>query len=355
MNRRSMKRRVVSALVALGAIAGLAVFAAPAWAATAITGGGSTAAQPLYQKWDSLDASVSLNYQGVGSTQGIQLVEQGLVNFGASDIPLTVADLNSNGLVQFPTAMVGIVPIVHVPGIASGKLKLSGPVLAKIFDHKITTWNDAAIKALNPGLSLPGLTIQRVVRSSGSGTTWIFSHYLKAVFSSFPTPGPTVNWPGVTVGATSSANMVAQVKAVNGAIGYVEYTYAKSGTKGQLAWVFVENKAAKYPAPGRDDFAAAASGAAWKAADGFTVSLVNRPGANTWPIVGATYSLVKKSQSSYGVAHALLGFFNYGYTNSGAKTAAQNLDYVTMPSKVVTLVEAQWHSAIKAGSKPCWP
>ncbi|MGO8685081.1 MAG: phosphate ABC transporter substrate-binding protein PstS [Thermoleophilia bacterium] len=355
MKRRSDKGRFTLAAALVTAIVScLSILATPAFAATAITGAGSTFAQPLYQKWGRAYPSISLNYQGVGSGQGITDIESGLVNFGASDMPLTVSGstgLTANHLVQFPTAVGGVVPIVNIPGVSAGKLKLSGAVLAEIYVGKITTWNNKAITALNPGLKLPNTHITRVVRSDGSGTTFIFSSYLKAVYSSFPTPGKTVSWPGVTVGGLHTPGVIAIVNRIKGAIGYSEYSYI---TPDHLTWVAVRNRSGAYPKPNEGNFAAAAKSAKWSSANGFYTLLVNQSGTNTWPIVGATYALVQKSQKSYSTAHALLNFFNWGYKNATAIASAKALDYVPIPASVYTAVEKTWHAQITASGRACW-
>jgi phosphate transport system substrate-binding protein len=326
----------------------------PATSANSFVGAGSTFAQPLYQAWGKDYqgvASVQVNYQGVGSTAGITAIEAKTVQFGATDAPLTAAELQTNGLVQFPTAVGGTVPIVNLSGVATGKLKLDGPTLAEIYLGKITKWNDPAIAKLNPGLTLPAKGINVVHRSDGSGTSWIFTSYLSAVSPTWKSQvgaNTAPAWP-VGTGGVKSAGVAALVQQVSGSIGYVEYTYAQQNN---ISTVMMRNAAGTTVAPTLSAFAAAAKNATWDASQGFAQPLVNEPGATAWPITGATFALVQKSQSDAAMAKAVLKFFDWGYKNGAA--TAQGLDYVPIPASVYNVVETQWQG-ITAGGTAVWP
>jgi len=321
-----------------------------------IVGAGSTFAQPLYEAWaksfQTTSGGTQINYQGVGSTAGISAIEQKTVQFGATDAPLTASDLQSQSLVQFPTAVGGTVVIVNLSGISSGQVKLDGPTLANIYLGKVTMWNASAIKQLNPGVSLPAQKINVVHRSDGSGTSWIFTSYLSAVSPTWKSQvgaSTQPSWPTGTGGA-KSAGVAQLVQQVNGSIGYVEYTYAKQNS---IATVNMKNADGKYLAPSVAGFTAAAKSAVWDPSAGFAQAIVNEPGATSWPITGATYALMQKAQSDAQTAKSVLGFFDYGY-KQGASTAT-SLDYVPMPAKVYNAVEQQWSTDITVSGTPVWP
>jgi phosphate transport system substrate-binding protein len=318
-------------------------------------GAGSTFAQPLYTAWaqtyQGVSSGVKLNYQGVGSSAGIAAIEAKTVQFGATDAPLTAAQLASNGLMQFPTAVGGTVVIVNLSGVPAGTLKLDGPTLADIYLGKIATWNDAAIKALNPGVKLPSSKINVVHRSDGSGTSWIFTSYLSAVSPTWKSQigaATAPAWPTGTGGA-KSAGVAALVKQLNGSIGYVEYTYAKQNA---ISTAMMKNADGKTIAPSLTGFAAAASNATWDASQGFAQALVNEPGATAWPITGATFALMQKSQTDAATAQMVLKFFDWGYKSGAAQ--AQSLDYVPIPAKVYNVVEQQWPQITVSGTA-VWP
>ena len=317
-------------------------------------GAGSTFAQPLYTAWAQTYAGVAgvkLNYQGTGSGAGIAAIEAKTVQFGATDAPLTESDLQTNGLVQFPTAVGGTVVIVNLGGVPNDKLVLNGPTLANIYLGKITKWNDAAIKALNPGLSLPATPIRVVHRSDGSGTSWIFTSYLSAVSPTWKSQvgaNKSPSWP-TGVGGAKSAGVATLVQQFKGSIGYVEYSYAKQNN---IATPKLVNAAGKTLAPTLASFAAAAKSATWDPTQGFAQALVDEPGATAWPITGATYALVQKDQPSATTGKMILKFFDWGYKSGAAQ--AQSLDYVPIPTSVYTLAEQQW-SQITAGGSPVWP
>ena len=356
---RVPSKRILRSLGVAGAAAvGFACLAGPALAATSVTGSGSTFAGPLYSKWAKNYASVTkgavkVNYALTGSGGGINAIENGTVNFGGTDAPLTSAQLSSQNLTQFPTAVGGVVPIVNL-GIASGRLKLSGPVLANIYMGSIKYWDDSQIKSLNPGLSLPHTPISVIHRSDSSGTTWIFTHYLSAVSSTWASKvgaSTAVRWP-VGTGFSQSAGVAAAVRQIKGRIGYVEYAYA---IQAHISYAQLKNRASHWVLPSLGSFKAAAAGATWSPANGFATVLVNEGGSGAWPITGATFALVRNSTSNYATEHAMLKFFDWGYKSSAGKSDAAGLDYVGMSSSVVSKVESVWHSKVKAGGKSVWP
>jgi phosphate transport system substrate-binding protein len=334
--------------VAVGMLAG----ASSALAATTINGAGATFPALLYGRWAGHYSAARIIYNAVGSGTGIAQITNGTVNFGASDKPLTRAVLNSSpGLVQFPSCVGGVVPIVHIPGVSSGRLKLTGPVLALIYEGKITKWSDSRITSLNHGLKLSG-KIWTVHRSDSSGTTWIFTHYLKAVSSAWGFTDMSGRWPGSNaIGMAKSSGVAAAVKSRVGAIGYIEYSYALTAN---IPYAQMKNKSGKWVLPSESKFAAAASHAKWTWANGFATSLVNTTGASSWPITGATYILVRRSQSSYATGHAMLKFFNWAFTSSRGVSDAKSLDFVPLPAAATKAIRTVWHSLVKAGSKPCW-
>ena len=354
---KSSHRGSAATIVALVALAVFLVAAVPAFAATTVTGAGATFPLPLYQQW-AIDynhkvPSVQVSYSGGGSGFGISEIKAGHVNFGGTDAPLSRADLDSFGLVQFPTCVGGVVPIVNIPGIKSGRLKLTGGVLADIYLGKITKWNSKAIKALNPTLSLPSLAIAVVYRSDASGTSWIFTNYLarvSTVWAGAVGIGKTVAWPR-GVGANGNPGVANTVKGKSGAIGYVEFAYAKSN---KIPYTQMKNRSGRWVLPTLTSFGAAAAGAKWSWSNGFYQVLVNQPGAKAWPITGATFVLIKRSQSSQSFGRTMLKFFNWAYTNTTAKNDASRLNYVAMPSSVVSKVQTMW-KLVKASGKPCWP
>jgi phosphate transport system substrate-binding protein len=322
--------------------------------ASTIVGAGSSFIYPILTKWgaDYAGASgVKLNYQSIGSGGGISAIEAKTVQFGATDAPLAEADLQSSGLAQFPMVMGGVVPVVNLPGVAADQMKLSAAVLAGIYMGTITTWNDPAIKSLNPGLSLPATKINVVHRSDGSGTTWIFTNYLTAAAPTVWTAGADkdVNWP-VGVGGKGNDGVAASVKQLSGSIGYVEYAYA---VQTQMATVQMQNKAGAYVKANLATFTAAADHADWKASlPSMAIVLVNEPGKTTWPITGATFILVQKAQSDATSAQQMLSLFDWCY-KSGA-TDAKSLDYVPIPASAYKLVETQVWNAITVSGTPVW-
>ena len=337
------------------AFATLLLIAGSAFAGTTINGAGATFPYPVYGQWAWLynkDTGVKLNYQSIGSGGGIRQIKAKTVDFGASDAPLKAEELNEAGLLQFPMIMGGVVPVVNVPGIAAGQLKLSGATLADIFLGKITKWNDAAITNENPGVALPDTAITVVYRADGSGTTWIFTNYLSKVSATWKDSvgnAKSVKWPS-GVGGKGNEGVAAYVQRIKGSIGYVEYAYA---LQNKLAYSLLQNRDGNYVAPTSATFQAAAANADWEKAEGFYLVLTDQPGAESWPITGASFILVYKEQANAETAKEVLKFFDWCY-RKGGKTA-EKLDYVPMPEKVIALVEKTWKEQIKAAGKPVWP
>ena len=322
-------------------------------ASNAISGAGATFPAPLYAAWAAkykTETGTALNYQAIGSGGGIKQIEAGTVDFGASDKPLKPEDLDKAGLYQFPAVMGGIVPLVNLAGVEPGKLKLSGPLLADIFLGKVTSWNDPAIAALNPGLKIPALPITVVHRSDGSGTSFLFTTYLSSQSPEWASKvggSDAVEWP-VGVGGKGNDGVAAFVKQTVGSIGYVEYAYAK---KNGGTYALLKNKAGNFPAPEAAAFSAAAASADWTKAPGNYILLLDQPGADAWPLTGATFILVHKTQGDAAKGAAVLKFFDWAYKSGDADAAS--LDYVPMPDSVKTTVRQQW-SAIQAGGKPVY-
>ncbi len=321
-------------------------FSYQATAGVTINGAGATFPYPVYSKWAytyNRLTGVRLNYQSIGSGGGIKQIEAKTVDFGASDAPLKPAELDKYGLMQFPMIMGGVVPVVHLSGLASGKLKLSAANLADIYLGKITKWNDSRISANNPGLTLPAADITVVHRSDGSGTTWIFTNYLSKVSPEWKKDvgnNKAVQWP-VGMGGKGNEGVAAFVRMVKGSIGYVEYAYA---LQNKMTVTLLQNHDGNFVTPTSKNFQSAAAGADWAHAKGYYMVLTNQPGASSWPITGASFILMYKNQTKPARAKEVLKFFAWSYKN-GAK-AAMSLDYVPMPAKVVKMVEDTWRSEI---------
>jgi phosphate transport system substrate-binding protein len=328
--------------VALGAT----LLAGSAAQAADISGAGATFPAPVYAKWAETykaQTGIGLNYQAIGSGGGIKQIKAKTVAFGASDKPLKPAELNESGLMQFPTVMGGVVPVVNLPGMLPGQLHLTGVVLADIYRGAITKWNAPQIVALNKGVKLPNLPITVVHRSDGSGTTFLFTSYLgmkSPTWQSSVGASDSVQWP-VGLGGKGNDGVSAFVKQTIGSIGYVEYAYAKQN---KATYVLVQNKAGQYPAPVAANFAAAAAGADWSKAPGNYLLLLDEPGAKSWPITGATFILVYKKQDDAASGASVLKFFDWAYKNGDA--AAGSLDYVPMPPAVKTMMRKQWAAQI---------
>jgi phosphate transport system substrate-binding protein len=323
--------------------------------AAEITGAGSTFAYPILAKWAEVykgNTGTSMNYQSIGSGGGIKQIKAKTVDFGASDMPLDPADLDKSGLMQFPIIMGGVVPVVNLAGVAPGALKMDGDVLAKITMGKITKWNAPEIAALNPGLKLPDEDITVVHRADGSGTTFIWTNYLSKASPDFKSAvgfGTAVKWP-TGVGGKGNEGVAANVQRIKGAIGYVEYAYAK---KNNMAYTLMKNHDGQIVKPDDASFKAAAAGADWEKAPGFGVIVTDQPGKNSWPITGATFVLLHKTQDDAAKAKEALKFFDWSYNKGAGMTS--DLDYVAIPPSVVKLIEASWKSQLKdASGKAVW-
>ena len=324
--------------------------ASAAFAATAqdITGAGATFPAPVYAKWaDAYNKATGarLNYQSVGSGAGIQQIRAKTVDFGASDMPLADDVLAKDGLMQFPTVIGGVVPVINVKGIAPGQLKMTGQVLGDIYLGKITKWNDPAIVALNAGVALPDAAIAPVRRADGSGTSFIFTNYLSKVNAEWKAKvgeGTAVNWP-TGAGGKGNEGVSSYVQRLPNSIGYVEYAYAKQN---KMTHVQLKNAAGNYVSPDDVNFKAAAAGADWNKS--YYQVLTEQPGKDAWPITGATFILMHKVQDKPANAASALKFFDWAYA-SGDKMAAE-LEYVTLPDSVKALVRKTWAESIKDGS-----
>ena len=325
-------------------LAGLAALAvATSASAASISGAGATFPFPVYSKWASDYKGAtgnSVNYQSIGSGGGIKQIQSKTVSFGATDMPLPLVDLNRDGLLQFPTVIGGDVPIVNLRGIAPGQLVLDGPTLANIFLGKITNWSDPAIKKLNPTLALPNQALITVHRSDGSGTTFIFVNYLSKVSKEWADKvgfATAVEWPN-GIGAKGNEGVAGNVTQTNGSIGYVEYAFV---TQNKLNYAKMVNKEGKVVSPNAASFAAAAAGANWDGANGFGTLLTDQPGANAWPIAGATFILVHKQPSNPAATKEALKFFQWAYQNGDP--AAASLDYVPFPAEVKQKFMVSWN------------
>lgn len=312
----------------------------PAVQAQDVTGAGATFPAPLYSRWaaDYQKATgVRINYQSVGSGAGIRQIRGKTVDFGASDMPLTDEELAKDGLVQFPAAIGGVVPVVNVTGIAARQLRVTGALLADIYLGKITKWNDPAIAKLNPGIKLPDTQIAVVRRADGSGTTFIFTNYLSKVSAEWKAKvgeGTAVNWP-TGAGGKGNEGVSAFVQRLPNSIGYVEYAYAKQN---KMAYALLQNADGNFVAPDDTAFKAAAAGAQWQKS--YYQILTNQPGKESWPITGATFILMHAKQDKPAQAAAALRFFDWAYRN-GDKVADE-LDYVPMPDAVKQSVRSLW-------------
>jgi phosphate transport system substrate-binding protein len=340
-------------LTTAGLLAGAAV--APA-AALDISGAGATFPYPIYAKWADAykkETGVGMNYQSIGSGGGIKQIEAKTVTFGATDAPLKGEELDKNGLVQFPMVMGGIVPVVNIEGVKPGDLVIDGVTLAKIFLGEIKSWDDAAIKKLNPSAKLPAQAIAVVHRSDGSGTTFNFTDYLGKAnpdWKSKVGSDTAVEWP-VGLGAKGNEGVSANIAQTKGSIGYVEYAYAKQN---KLVFAKMINKDGKTVAPEMSAFQAAAANADWNSVPGYGVILDNQPGAESWPMTAATFILIHKQPKDPAAATEALKFFTWAYSK-GTKMA-EDLDYVPMPASVAASVEKVWTAQIKdAAGKPLYP
>ena len=347
---KSTMKKIVISIAAASTLA----FASASFA-TDITGAGATFPYPIYAKWAEAykaQGGGNMNYQSIGSGGGIKQITAKTVDFGASDMPLKPEDLEKAGLMQFPTVIGGVVPVINVNGIAAGQLKLDGTTLADIYLGKITKWNDAAIAALNKDMKLPDDNITVVHRSDGSGTSFIFTNYLSKASAEWKTTvgeGTAVSWKAGT-GGKGNEGVASYVQRIKGSIGYVEYAYA---LQNKMTNVQMKNHDGQFVVATEDSFKAAAAGAHWDKAPGFYEILTDEAGKGAWPISGATFILLQKSQEKPESAKEVLKFFDWAYANGGK--LAGDLDYVTMPDSVVKLIHAAWKAQVKdASGKALW-
>jgi phosphate transport system substrate-binding protein len=332
------------------AVAGLLAAATLPAAADDISGAGATFPYPIYAKWADAykkETGVGLNYQSIGSGGGIKQIEARTVTFGATDAPLKGEELDKNGVVQFPMVMGGIVPVINLEDVKAGDLVIDGPTLAKIFLGDIKTWDDPAIKKLNPNAKLPSTAIAVVHRSDGSGTTFNFAYYLAQVSDDWKSKvgfNTSVEWP-VGIGAKGNEGVSNNVGQTKGSIGYVEYAYA---LQNKLVFTKMVNKDGKTVAPTSEAFQAAAANADWNSVPGYGVILANQVGAASWPMTAATFILIPKQPQDPAAATSALKFFAWAYAKGGKM--AEELDYVPMPAKIVGQIETMWSKEIKDSS-----
>jgi phosphate transport system substrate-binding protein len=337
-------------LLILGAAACLSLAAS----AADISGAGATFPYPIYAKWADAYKTltgVGLNYQSIGSGGGIKQIKAKTVTFGASDMPLKPDDLNSSGLIQFPMIIGGVVPVVNIKGVLPGQLHLDGSTIASIYLGDITQWNDAAIKKLNPKLTLPTTAIAPVYRSDGSGTNFLFSDYLSKSSPKFKSTigaNTSVQWP-VGIGAKGNEGVANMTTQTDGAIGYVEYAYAKQN---KMSFTSLTNKSGNTVAPNAESFQAAAATADWAGADSYYLILTDQDGAKSWPITGASFILLYKQPDDAAAVGEALKFFAWAYKD-GAPMAAE-LDYVPLPASLIAQVKKTWSSQIIWGGRPVW-
>jgi phosphate transport system substrate-binding protein len=341
----SMKSLLMAAAV-------IAIAPAPAKAAD-ISGAGATFPYPIYATWaDSYkkETGNGLNYQSIGSGGGVKAIKERNVTFGASDQPLTAKDLADGGLVQWPMVMGGIVPVVNLDGVNANDLVLDGPTLAKIFLGDIKTWDDPAIKKLNPDLKLPSDAIAVVHRADGSGTTFNFTNYLAKVSPDWAKVGfgPSVKWP-TGVGARGNEGVANNVQTTKNAIGYVETAYAKQS---KLTTTKIVNKDGKIAEANGETVQAAAANADWEHSDSFYLLITDQPGANVWPISASTFILMPKQPGDAAAAAEALKFFAWAYAKGD--DAAKALDYVPMPANVKALIESRWSEIKGSDGKPVY-
>jgi phosphate transport system substrate-binding protein len=333
----------------LAVIAASVYLMSPTANAQTITGAGATFPYPVYSKWSEAykeKANIELNYQSIGSSGGIKQIKAATVDFGATDAPMKGEELTASGLVQFPTVLGGVVPIINVEGIRPGELQLTGEVLADIYLGTITQWNDAKIAALNPKVKLPAESITIVHRADGSGTTFIFTDYLNEVSKPWAEKmgkGAAVKWPAASsVGGKGNEGVAANVGRVKNSIGYVEYAYAK---KNKMTYVKLQNRDGNLVGPDDLTFAAAAAGADWFSTPGMGISLVNQRGAQSWPITGATFILMYREPKNAKNSQETIKFFDWAFVNGGKMAA--DLDYVPLPKSVTDRIRSDIWTQIK--------
>ena len=324
------------------ALLGLAAAMAFNAQAQNVTGAGASFVYPVMSKWTAdyrKATKVQVNYQSIGSGGGIAQIKAGTVDFGSSDAPLKPEDLDKFGLGQFPSVIGGVVPVVNIPGVAPGKIRFTGPLLADLFLGKIKMWNDPAIAAVNPGLALPATKVTIVHRSDGSGTTFNFVNYLAKVSPAWkagPGEGTAVKWPG-GIGGKGNEGVAAFVKQIKGGLGYVELSYA---LQNKMSYATMQNAAGKWVLPSDESFAAAAASADWATSKDFYLVITNAPGEASWPITATNFIMMYKKPKNVANAKAAKDFFKWVYVNGDAQ--AKKLDYVPLPAALVKQIEAYW-------------
>ena len=329
------------------ALVGLAAAMAFNAHAQNVTGAGASFVYPIMSKWAAdyrTATKVQVNYQSIGSGGGIAQIKAATVDFGSSDAPLKPDDLAKLGLGQFPSVIGGVVPVVNVPGIKAGQIRFTGPLLADLFMGKIKTWNDPAIAALNPGLTLPATKVTIVHRSDGSGTTFNFVNYLSKVSPAWKSSvgeGTAVKWPA-GIGGKGNEGVAAYVKQIKGGLGYVELSYAPQN---KMSYAAMQNAAGKWVLPSDDSFAAAAASADWANAKDFYLIITNAPGDASWPITATNFIIMYKQPKKPATSKSAKEFFRWAYKNGDAQ--ATKLGYVPLPAALVTQIEAYWAAEFK--------
>jgi phosphate transport system substrate-binding protein len=331
--------------LALAFVLGLIVLGTQPGETASITGAGSTFVYPILAKWSETyrqQTGTEINYQSIGSGGGIAQIKAGTVTFGASDMPLTPAELKEARLIQFPSVIGAVVPVVNLPGIAAGALHLTGPALADIYLGRVKKWNDPEIATLNPELKLPDMAITVVHRSDGSGTTFNWVDYLAKVSPEWKArigEATSVSWP-VGVGGKGNEGVAAYVQRIKGAIGYLEYAYI---LQNKMTFALVQNAAGRYPVPGKASFQAAAASADWSKISDFDLVLTNAPGEDAYPITATTFILIHRGGDDAAVK-ATLDFFRWAFEKG--PDLAEQLDYVPLPASLVAAIEAYWRTTM---------
>jgi phosphate transport system substrate-binding protein len=334
--------KVLSSIKSRIALLGLAAAMAFNVQAQNVTGAGASFVYPVMAKWTAdyrAATKVQVNYQSIGSGGGIAQIKAGTVDFGSSDAPLKPEDLDKFGLGQFPSVIGGVVPVVNIPGVTPGKIRFTGPLLADLFLGKIKMWNDPAIAAVNPGLTLPATKVTIVHRSDGSGTTFNFVNYLSKVSPAWkagPGEGTAVKWPG-GIGGKGNEGVAAFVKQIKGGLGYVELSYA---LQNKMSYASMQNAAGKWVLPSDESFAAAAASADWASSKDFYLVITNAPGEASWPITATNFIIMYKKPKKVATAKTAKDFFKWVYVNGDAQ--AKKLDYVPLPAALVKQIEAYW-------------
>ena len=337
------------AVAAVGALMTLSVQAAE------FTGAGATFPFPIYSKWaEAYKAStgIGLNYQSIGSGGGMRQIKAKTVDFGASDQPMKLEELEKEGILQFPAIIGGVVPVFNLDGVQPGQLKFTAELITAIHLGKISKWNDKAIAAVNPDVKLPDLAITVVHRADGSGTTFLWTDYLSKANAEFKDKvgtGNAVKWP-TGVGGKGNEGVAANVQRVKGAFGYVEYAYAK---RNKIPFGQMKNRDGEFVMPDDETFKAAAASADWANTPGMGVLLTNQPGKQSWPATGASFILMHKAQADALTGRAVLKVFDWAYKNGGQM--ATELEYVPIPAPVVKQIQELWKASFKdSAGAPIW-